>query len=76
MYFKSPEGQHQLLANTSQVGVPSIAQPVTYIRTVELPVPPLTEQCAIVHVLSAIDEKIACNRSISELLGGERTGDF
>lgn len=68
MYFKSPEGQHQLLANTSQVGVPSIAQPVTYIRTVELPVPPLTEQCAIVHVLSAIDEKIACNRSISELL--------
>src|SRR5690606_12423944 len=32
-YFKSPDGQHQLLANTSQVGVPSIAQPVTYLRT-------------------------------------------
>lgn len=29
-YFRSPEGQHKLLANTSQVGVPSIAQPVTY----------------------------------------------
>ena len=37
MYFRSPEGQHQLLANTSQVGVPSIAQPVTYLRTIEIP---------------------------------------
>ena len=27
-FFKSPEGQHKLLANTSQSGVPSIAQPV------------------------------------------------
>ena len=34
LYFKSPEGQHQLLANTSQVGVPSIARPVTYLRTI------------------------------------------
>ncbi len=37
LYFRSPEGQHQLLANTSQVGVPSIAQPVTYLRTIEIP---------------------------------------
>ena len=33
-YFKSPEGQHDLLANTSQVGVPSIAQPVTYLKSI------------------------------------------
>src|SRR5690606_12544424 len=26
-YFRSVQGQHQLLANTSQVGVPSIARP-------------------------------------------------
>ena len=30
-YFKTPEGQHRLLANTSSTGVPSISQPVTYL---------------------------------------------
>ena len=39
LYFRSPEGQHKLLANASQVGVPSIAQPVTYLRTIEIPPP-------------------------------------
>ena len=41
LYFRSPEGRHQLLANRSEVGVPSIAQPVTYLRTIEIPLPPL-----------------------------------
>jgi type I restriction enzyme S subunit len=40
LYFKSPEGQHRLLANTSSSGVPSIARPVTYLRTIELVIPP------------------------------------
>ena len=57
LYFKSPDGQHRLLANSSQVGVPSIAQPVTYLRTVEIPLPPLSEQCAIAHVLGTLDDK-------------------
>ena len=39
-YFKSPEGQHKLLANTSSSGVPSIARPVTHLRSIRLPVPP------------------------------------
>lgn len=38
-YFRSAKGQHQLLANTSQVGVPSIARPVTYLRSIRLVVP-------------------------------------
>ena len=50
-YFKSNEGRHRLLANTSQVGVPAIAQPVTYLRTIEIPVPPLPEQRAIARIL-------------------------
>jgi type I restriction enzyme S subunit len=45
-FFKTLEGRHLLLANTSQVGVPSIAQPVSYLRTIEMPVPPLSEQRA------------------------------
>lgn len=38
-YFRSAQGQHQLLANTSQVGVPSIARPVSYLRSIEVLVP-------------------------------------
>ena len=39
-YFKTQEGQHQLLANTSSTGVPSIARPVTYLRSICICVPP------------------------------------
>ncbi len=68
MYFKSHEGQHQLLANASQVGVPSIAQPVTYLRTIEVPLPPLSEQRAIAHILGTLDDKIELNRRMNETL--------
>jgi len=67
-YFKTPEGQHRLLANASQVGVPSIAQPVTYLRTIEIPVPPLSEQRAIAHILGTLDDKIELNRRMNETL--------
>jgi type I restriction enzyme S subunit len=39
LYFKTGEGQYRLLANTSSSGVPSIAQPVTYLRTIPLITP-------------------------------------
>ena len=67
-YFKTHEGQHKLLANTSQVGVPSIAQPVSYLRSISIPVPPLDEQRAIVHVLDTLDDKIALNRRMNDTL--------
>ena len=68
LYFKSPEGQHKLLANTVQVGVPSIAQPVSYLRTIEIPLPPITEQRAIAHILGTLDDKIELNRRMNETL--------
>ena len=70
MYFKSHEGQHQLLANTSQVGVPAIAQPVTYLRTLVIPLPPLSEQHRIAHILGTLDDKIELNRQMNATLEG------
>ena len=39
-FFRSPKGQHELLANTSSTGVPSISRPVSYLRSIKLCVPP------------------------------------
>lgn len=38
-FFRSPYGQHKLLANASQVGVPSIARPVSYLKSIILVTP-------------------------------------
>jgi len=67
-YFTSAEGQHKLLANTSSSGVPSIAQPVSYLRTIEIPLPPLSEQRAIAHILGTLDDKIELNRKMNRTL--------
>ncbi len=38
-YFKSHKGQHELLSNTSQVGVPSISRPVSNLRRILIIIP-------------------------------------
>ena len=68
LFFKSAEGRHALLANASQVGVPSIARPVTFLRTIEIPVPPLPEQKAIAAMLGMLDDKIELNRRMNATL--------
>ncbi len=65
-FFKTREGQHRLLANTSSSGVPSIAQPVSYLKTILVPAPPLSEQKAIAHILSTLDDKIELNRKMNQ----------
>lgn len=67
-YFKTEEGQHKLLANSSQVGVPSLARPVSYLRTIEIPLPSLNEQDHIVHVITSLENKIDLNRNINQTL--------
>jgi type I restriction enzyme, S subunit len=39
-FLRSPTGQHSLLANTSQVGVPAIARPTTSVKAISLVAPP------------------------------------
>jgi len=67
-FFMSPEGQHKLLANTSSSGVPSIAQPVSYLKTIDVPVPSIPEQRAIAYILGTLDDKIELNRRMNETL--------
>ena len=67
-FFRSREGQHRLLANASQVGVPSIAQPVSYLRSVEIPLPPLREQDAIARILGALDARAELHRRMNATL--------
>ena len=57
-FFKSKYGQFQLLKGESQVGVPSISTPLTSLKEIEIPVPPLHERKAITAVLSSLDDKI------------------
>lgn len=64
-WFKSPEGQRSILANASTVGVPGIATPLTSIKGLRVPLPPLLVQQAVASVLEALDDKIAVNDRIA-----------
>lgn len=57
-FLKSPIGQRLLLRNTSQTGVPAIAQPLTSLRNMSLSMPDINEQKSIVKVLEDFNDKI------------------
>lgn len=57
-FFKSKYGQHQLFKSEAQVGVPSISNPLTTLKAIEVPVPPIPEQQSIASILSSLDDKI------------------
>ena len=67
-FFHTRVGQHLLLTNASQVGVPAIARPSTSFKELKATVPPFAEQKKIAGILSALDEKIETNRKINARL--------
>lgn len=67
-FFHTRVGQHLLLTNASQVGVPAIARPSTSFKELKATVPPFAEQKKIAGILSSLDEKIETNRKINARL--------
>lgn len=66
-FLRSPIGQARLLSNVSQVGVPAIAQALTSIRNIEIPLPEdREEQSRIVDILRNIDNKLVLNHRINQ----------
>lgn len=62
-WMRSPLGQHTLDSFATQTGVPAIAQPTASLREYPISLPLLSEQVAIVDLLSSLDDKIAADTS-------------
>jgi type I restriction enzyme S subunit len=67
-FFRSQEGRHELLKNASTVGTPGIGQPLSSLRSIRFPCPPLPEQKAIARILGTLDDKIELNRRMNATL--------
>ncbi len=71
-FFRSPLGQHKLLANASQVGVPSIARPVSYLKSIELVTPPSLLVDKYDEIVRPLHHRITSARTEIETLSGLR----
>ena len=67
-FFRSPAGRHELLKNASTVGTPGIGQPLTSLKSIEVPLPNIAEQRRIAEILASLDDKIELNRRMTETL--------
>ncbi|WP_301196444.1 restriction endonuclease subunit S [uncultured Phocaeicola sp.] len=67
-FFHTRLGQHRLLVNASQVGVPALARPTSTFKEVFIPVPPMEMQNKVMGVLHSIDSKIELNCRINDNL--------
>ena len=67
-FFHTRLGQHRILMNASQVGVPALARPTTTFKEVLVPVPNMDIQNIIMDILHSLDDKIELNRRINENL--------
>ena len=67
-FFRSPNGRHELLKNASTVGTPGIGTPLTSLKAITVPLPPLEIQQKIASILGALDDKIELNRRMNATL--------
>ena len=75
-YFHTRIGQHKLLSNASQVGVPALARATTTFQEIEIEVPDTVYQRKVVNVLETIRRKIHINEKINENLEQQAAAYF
>jgi len=67
-YFHTRIGQHKLLSNASQVGVPALARASTTFQKIEIEVPDIENQKKIIDILETLRRKIELNNEINKNL--------
>lgn len=75
-FFHTRLGQHRILMNASQVGVPALARPTSTFKEVLVPVPPMNVQVKILNILKSLDDKIELNRKINANLEAQAQALF
>lgn len=75
-YFHTREGQHKLLSNASQVGVPALARASTTFRKLEVDLPSIEIQKKIMGIILGLQQKITVNRQICENLEAQAQALF
>lgn len=65
-YLMSVRGQHELLSRASGTTVQGIKR--TEFAKVKIPIPTISEQKAIAHILGSLDDKIELNRQMNQTL--------
>jgi type I restriction enzyme, S subunit len=68
-FLTSATGQHLLLANAAQVGVPSISRPVTYLKSIRLVVPSIQVASAFSDLVAPLHRRIILGRRQISVLG-------
>lgn len=67
-FFRSPFGRNEILKHSSQVGTPGIGTPLTSLKSIEAPMPPLRIQKAISSLLGELDDLMDANSRVTDLL--------
>src|SRR5262249_52766049 len=67
-FLRSELGQHLLLANAAQVGVPSISRPVTYLKSIRLTAPTPNVARAFSDLVIPLHRRMVSGRLQIELL--------
>ena len=75
-YFHTPIGQHKLLSNASQVGVPALARPSSTFQQIEVVLPELSIQKRVVEIISTIQKKIVNNQEQNDNLYAQAKAIF
>jgi len=67
-YFHTPVGQHKLLSNASQVGVPALARPSSTFQQIEIEIPDIDTQKRVTNIIDVIQRRIKANSEINDNL--------